>query len=269
MSDQLIVEPLSRPRPNYVLFASRFSGLIFLTLAMLGTFTLRSVWIRDPNKKEALRRKLTLRWAKWSNKIMGYRVNITGQLPNKGCLLAPNHVTYGDIVVLQSLAPCSFISKAEIAHYPLIGYCARLCKTVFISRRKERSLNTTSSTIAARLQEQNNVVVFLEATTSDGRNVLPFKSSLLQSVIEAKSPVVPITLKWSSEHKHTDPVEDIAFWRDDHTLMKHLVGHLGRKGKRVDIHIGEPIESANYTCRKTLANDIQQQLQQRLASSDA
>ena len=48
--------------------------------------------------------------------------------------LVSNHVTYLDIPVLGSFQDVRFVSKSEVASWPVIGYFARLANTIFIER---------------------------------------------------------------------------------------------------------------------------------------
>src|SRR3546814_15213445 len=54
-------------------------------------------------------------------------------------LFACNHSSYLDIMVLRGLIPGCFVSKAEVADWPLFGLLARLQRTVFIDRRAGRA----------------------------------------------------------------------------------------------------------------------------------
>ena len=43
------------------------------------------------------------------------------QGPGQGRLLLPNHISWLDIFVIDSIAPASFVAKSEIARWPLVG----------------------------------------------------------------------------------------------------------------------------------------------------
>ena len=50
-------------------------------------------------------------------------------------LFVSNHSSYLDIIVLGSVLEACFISKSEVASWPLFGLLAKLNHTVFVKRR--------------------------------------------------------------------------------------------------------------------------------------
>lgn len=65
------------------------------------------------------------------------------------------------------------------------------------------------------------VVLFPEGTSSDGRQVLPFASTLLQAALEAGVPVTPLAVRY-----HVAPPADAATdvcWWGDMKIAPHLL----------------------------------------------
>ncbi len=111
--------------------------------------------------------------------IAGVRLKINGAVVrDRPVLIASNHVTWLDIMVLSAVAPVSFVAKKEVASWPFAGTLARLQRTVFVDRERRTSVGETADEIAARLEQGDAIVLFAEGTTSDGNRVLPFRSSL-------------------------------------------------------------------------------------------
>lgn len=245
-----------RKRPSFILFAVRLLGLAVITILLLSLYGLLCLFIWPASSRTRVRHFLLKIWGKWTALNNGYKIKVVGDIPGQGCFLAPNHISYADIIVLSSLCPCSFISKAEVAKLPIIGYAATRVGTIYVSRRRERKLGDTHEQISKRLRSKNNVAVFLESTTSDGRRLLPFRSTLLQGAIDSGAPVQPIAMQWQSNNPNLDVIEDIAFWRDDHYLLPHLINHLGRNSKQVEVRFGQQIEAAQFDCRKVLAEHV-------------
>ena len=110
--------------------------------------------------------------------ILGVKVLVSGKVSElRPLMLAGNHSSYLDILVLGSVAPVCFIAKSEISKWPLFGWLARLQDSVFIERKSVKTVNNMD-TILENLSDQFSIVLFPEGTTSDGNKVLPFKSSL-------------------------------------------------------------------------------------------
>ena len=110
---------------------------------------------------------------------------LRGEPGGVATILVANHVSWLDIPVLGAIAPVRFVSKSEVASWPVIGWCARLMRTVFIERGSHGTVAAKASEVAAALKAGDEVVIFPEGTTSDGNRVLFFKSGLLGAVREA------------------------------------------------------------------------------------
>ncbi|MCF7853807.1 MAG: 1-acyl-sn-glycerol-3-phosphate acyltransferase [Candidatus Pacebacteria bacterium] len=204
----------------------------------------------------------TQRWARWCVRAAGYTVTVKGPLPKGNCLLAPNHVGYGDIIVLASVAPCFFVAKSEVAGWPLIGWVMAKGNHLFVDRRKAKAMRQTAKRVQARLGDGYPVCVFLEGTSSGGGTVLPFRPSLLQPAIDVQAPVVPVALLW--EGAGIDIAEDVAYWKDHH-FATHIWRHLGLSELQVTVSFGEPILPAGRT-RKELAETVRDEVVRLLAS---
>lgn len=92
-------------------------------------------------------------------------------------LIVANHVSWTDILVLGTIEPLCFLAKSEVAGWPLFGTLARLQNTVFVDRLRIRAIPAVNAEIALRLHAGEPVVLFAEATTSDGTRVKRFHSS--------------------------------------------------------------------------------------------
>ena len=113
-------------------------------------------------------------------------------------LFISNHVSYFDIEVLGSLIAGSFVAKSEVAGWPLFGWLARLCETVFINRKAKSEAAKQGETLTGRLMAGDNLILFPEGTSSDGNRVLPFKTALFavasQRIDDQPLTVQPVSL---------------------------------------------------------------------------
>ena len=60
-------------------------------------------------------------------------MSVTGEFPDGGVVIS-NHVSYLDIIVFAALKPCVFVSKAEIAQWPVLGWMTTMAGTVYVNR---------------------------------------------------------------------------------------------------------------------------------------
>jgi 1-acyl-sn-glycerol-3-phosphate acyltransferase len=152
-------------------------------------------------------------------RVLGVRVATMGR-PPRGAVVAPNHLGYLDILVLASLAPCVFVAKREVRAWPGFGWFARRAGTRFIDREKRADVARVAAEFAPVIEGGANLVLFLEGTSTDGRAVRPFHSSLLEPVARAGWPAVPAAIGYAVPAPHS--AEREVGWWGDMTLAPHL-----------------------------------------------
>jgi 1-acyl-sn-glycerol-3-phosphate acyltransferase len=200
-------------------------------------------------------------------KIIGFKLRVNGEMTKLSpTLFVANHTSYLDIPVLGSLIPAAFVAKAEVRHWPLIGFLASMHHTLFIERRTAAADNHRNY-LRERLAMGQNLIVFPEGTSTDGMHVLPFKSSLFSSVEQplangmdlAVQPVSIICTELDGLPL-TRSLRPMYSWFGDMTLTGHLwnVFKLGHFTVTVTFH---PAVMANdFADRKALALYCQQQV---------
>ena len=78
-------------------------------------------------------RRVPRTWHRMVVRLLGLRIHVRGTLAaGRPLLIAANHVSWMDIVVLGSLADVHFIAKAEVATWPIFGTFARFQRSIFI-----------------------------------------------------------------------------------------------------------------------------------------
>lgn len=155
-----------------------------------------------PLQKIAIRRnwplaaRLPYVWQRVARRLLGLRVRVEGTPANPPLLIAANHVSWLDITLLGSVLPVSFISKSEIASWPVAGLLARLQRTVFIDRNRRSAAGAAVQSIGQRVGAGDVMVLFAEGTTGDGNRVLPFRSALLGAAATGPVTVQPVALAY-------------------------------------------------------------------------
>ena len=156
---------------------------VLVTLVLLLSLPLLLVQAVAVRTAPRLARRIPMRINRMLLFAMGVRVHARGApTTRRPTILVANHVSWLDIPILAAIAPVRFVAKAEIASWPVIGWCARLIGTVFIERGNHGTVAEKASEVIAALRAGDLVIVFPEGTTSDGNRVLPFKSGLLGAV---------------------------------------------------------------------------------------
>ncbi len=136
-------------------------------------------------------------WSRGLLACLGIRLELQGDATLPGpLLLVANHISWLDITALHAARFCRFVSKADVARWPLIGAMAHGAGTLFIQRESRRDAMRVVHHMAESLRAGDVLAVFPEGTTSDGVDLLPFHANLLQAAITAEASVQPVALQF-------------------------------------------------------------------------
>jgi 1-acyl-sn-glycerol-3-phosphate acyltransferase len=186
--------------------------------------------------------------------ILGLRREMRGlPMTGPGAYVA-NHVGWLDIFVLNACKRLYFVAKSEVAGWPGIGWLARGTGTVFIARDPRQAAAQTRL-FEDRLRAGHRLLFFPEGTSTDGRRVLPFKTTLFQAFLSERLRDVvriqPVTLVY-----HPPEGAHPAFygWWGDMALGDAILATLAapRHG-RVEVVYHTPLRVSDHSDRKTLA----------------
>jgi 1-acyl-sn-glycerol-3-phosphate acyltransferase len=224
-----------------------------------------------------LRRYLPRIWHRIVCFWFGIRIHIHGRLEDRRPLmLASNHSSWMDILVLSAIADVAFIAKSEVRDWPIFGQFARLQKSVFIEREQKRKTGDQVNEIADRMAGGEIMVLFPEGTTSDGNRLLDVKSSLFGAAAAAlpQAPegivyVQPVAVVYTKIYgvpmgRYYRPV---AAWPGDIELLPHLKGILACGAIDVDVSFGEAVEYRADTNRKQVSATVADRIRTMLSDS--
>jgi 1-acyl-sn-glycerol-3-phosphate acyltransferase len=186
----LVTAPPNNPFPAQLYRAVRTTVHV---AAGIATTTFVFPWLDVPRRRTRVKR-----WSVKLLRILGVETDVRGHLHEDAVnvLVVANHVSWLDIFVLNSILPVRFVAKAELGDWPLASNLIRGAGTVFISRESRRDTHRVNSHVAQVLAGGDVVAIFPEGTTTDGTTMLPFRSSLLQAIVEAQGHVQPIALRF-------------------------------------------------------------------------
>jgi len=216
-----------------------------LAVWCLGDFLLHGA-NRSLASRVAWLSRASTRHAKW----IGLKIRVHGEVPRAGLIVA-NHVSYLDIVALSTVARCAFVAKKEVATWPLFGLYARLGATIFVNRERRGAVADVAGEMRTLLDAGVPVVLFPEGTSTDGSQVLPFRSSLFEPVVELARPVTACAQRYSLDEGSV--ADEVAYWRDM-TLAPHLLNLLAKSTVTLDLHFGPSLPRTGD--RKQLAREL-------------
>ncbi|MEZ0244507.1 MAG: lysophospholipid acyltransferase family protein [Sphingomonas sp.] len=195
----------------------------------------------------------------------GIAIDVDGVPADGPALFVANHLSWADIAVFGSFLDADFVSRADVADWPVIGPLARRVAPVFVERRCRASAAAQAEAIRTRLAAGRSVLLFAEGTTSDGADVLPFRSSLLAAA-DAARVIQPVMLRYlATDGGALSPtrMREIA-WIGDDALLPNAVG-LARSPVLARVEFLAPLDPAMP--RKPLAAQARERIRAAYAAA--
>ncbi|MDA0763139.1 MAG: lysophospholipid acyltransferase family protein [Proteobacteria bacterium] len=195
--------------------------------------------------------------------LISIKIEYEGNIEkSKRCnLFVSNHISYLDIPILGSQFPLKFVAKSEVKNWPIFGFLSRLAGTIFIKRVKSESL-LQKYKIFKLLSEREKILIFPEATSSDGNRVLSFKSNVFSAVENQNFFIQPLVIIYSEINgiPINRWLRPIIAWYGDMILTQHLLILKNLKSIQAKIIYLEPVNSKDFTNRKDLSKYIEQKI---------
>ena len=173
-----------------------------------------------PNYSDDQQARYVEKWARGMLAVIGIEVRVKGHPAPGPVLMAANHISWLDILVMHAACHCRFVAKSEIRSWPLLGTLTTGGGSLYIERSSNRDALRVVHQMAEALQKGHVLAVFPEGGTGDGITLLPFHANLLQAAISVNAPIQPIALQFMDAHTH-----DISLapcYRSDDTLIGSL-----------------------------------------------
>jgi 1-acyl-sn-glycerol-3-phosphate acyltransferase len=130
----------------------------------------------------------------------GLRPRVTGVEHLEGigaAILAANHASYIDSVVLMATIPSDFrfLAKRRLADYPFIGTVIRKAGHVTIEKATVAQQLSGADILPRLLHEERQMLVFPEGTFFRAPELLPFRLGAFKAAVDTGRPIVPIALR--------------------------------------------------------------------------
>jgi 1-acyl-sn-glycerol-3-phosphate acyltransferase len=152
--------------------------------------------------------------------------------------------------------PACFVSKADVRHWPVIGWLVACGGTLFIERERKRDAMKVVHQVAEALKRGDTIAVFPEGTTSDGHGLLPFHANMLQAAIATQAPIQPVALRFSDA---SEAVSRAAAYVGDTHLLRSVWQVVCASDMRVTLQWMSAIES-RHGDRRALAGVLREQI---------
>lgn len=134
-------------------------------------------------------------YVRW-NPFWRFRIEGLENLPrNQPCVLAANHQSYFDIMVLYGLfKPYKWVSKSSIFKMPFIGWNMTINQYVRIERDDMKSIKQMMKDCKTWLEKGTSIMIFPEGTRSPNGELGEFRVGPFKLATDCRVPVVPIVV---------------------------------------------------------------------------
>ena len=165
----------------------------------------------------------------WVSGIRTLTRGFTDPMRHQSCIYMTNHQSNFDIPVLYGALPVQFrwLAKAELFRIPVFGRGMRGAGYISIDRSNRQSAFKSLDQAAESIRHGTSVMIFPEGTRSRDGGLLPFKKGGFVMAVDAGVPIVPVVISGT------------------HDIMPK--GALLIRRRSVDVHVGAPIKTAEFT----------------------
>jgi 1-acyl-sn-glycerol-3-phosphate acyltransferase len=234
----------------------RLAAFVALTLASLALFLLGRALRGALGRWVTFHFWIARMWSRAGLRLMGLRRVVHGRPIAAGALVA-NHSSWIDILALRAVRLIYFVSKAEVADWPGVGFITRVTGTVFIERRRGEA-KRQEAVLLERIRARQVLCIFPEGTSTDGLRVLPFKSALFSAFFhdhEGEDVLVqPVSIRYRPDTRRGLP-ESFYGWWGTMGFESHIWDVLCRShGGSVTVTFHDPVRPLDFPDRKALAD---------------
>lgn len=153
-------------------------------------------------------------------------VRLRGCWPEEPALFVANHVSWLDPLVLLAQAPCAAVAKAEVESWPVVGAVGRSAGALFLRRGDAHSGARVLRGMLRTLAAGVSVLNFPEGTTTEGDDVLEFRTGSFGIARRAGVPVVPLAVRYRSPG---------MAWTGGDSFVPHYLKVAARAGCSVEL----------------------------------
>ncbi|NNE36408.1 MAG: 1-acyl-sn-glycerol-3-phosphate acyltransferase [Rhodothermales bacterium] len=233
----------------------RYWKLVRFTVAIIGRTLILVLSLPFRDDRDKTRATHQRRACKVLCEILDLRVSVSGDIPSAGALIASNHLSPLDPLIIASKVDVAFAGKVELLRWPVVGWICRTVGLIGVDRTRRMKTNTLVDAIRARLRNNICVVAFPEGTTSSGESVLPFKTGAFAAVENTPDLSVHPTCIAVDSVKPLAAENggvDLFAWTDSRSLGEYAWEILSLSNVDLTLKFGDPIVASKD--RKLLAD---------------
>lgn len=170
--------------------------LIYLCFFLAFSFMIHAV-TKDLKTRRRRFSTHAMYWARLCCKTFRIRVKVTGDAsPERQGLVVSNHLGFIDILAIASIRPNLFVTSKEMRETPVLGLITEMGGCIYVERRSRSNILKELGEMVDALKDGFRVMLYPEATSTNGEQVLPFKRTLLTAAAHAGVPILPISFNF-------------------------------------------------------------------------
>jgi len=116
-------------------------------------------------------------WGQLQLKLMGIKLEITGEIDPNAHMIIMNHQSVLDIIIFEALHPkdIAWVAKKEIANLIWFGHILKAPKMIIVERESKSSLVKLLKDAKEKYTHDRPIAIFPEGTRTDGKKLRKFK----------------------------------------------------------------------------------------------
>lgn len=198
--------------------------------------------IKDPKRRRSLYLREVTRRSRYALGIMGYDIvieNPENLRKGQNYMIVANHMSYIDALIMAYVDPMCFVTSMEMKEAPVLGLLTEVGGCLYVERRSKENLHNEIFEITDALSTGFHVVIFPEATSTDGSKILPFKRPLLTAAVQSQRPILPMVIQYEeiNDEKVTSKNRDKLCWYGSMGFAPHFFSMLRLKKIRIRVKI--------------------------------
>jgi len=236
-----------------------------LTLAFFYTSFVIHFTTKDPEERIAKFSKNGNYFTGIVCRFFNIKIKIVNTPPkDKAGLIVGNHMGFIDILVVNSLMPSLFVTSNEIKETPFLGLLCEMGGCLFVERRSRLNITKELGELIKYLKKGFRVILYPEATSHNGEEILPFKRTLLTSAAHAGVPIYPYAFNYISINGEpfTLKYRDAVCWYGDISFAESYIRFSSLKEVVVEVNFLEPVYPKPEDDRGEVADRVREMIVQ-------
>jgi 1-acyl-sn-glycerol-3-phosphate acyltransferase len=244
----------------------RLIGFIGVVCIFLMVAVLCHLFVKNPKTRLKKFSENTSRCCGWLVRMFDIRVKVVNRPSNlKASLIVSNHMGFIDILCLASVNPMLFVTSHEMRETPFLGLLCEMAGCLFVERRSRTKILGEMKKIGESLSNGLSIVLYPEATSTNGEQVLPFKRTLMMAAGHAEVPIQPVVFNFRSINGEEFSMKwrDHVCWYGDIPFATSMLRALSLKYVEAEIEFLTEVAISKDEDRGLIADKIHRMVSEK------